>query len=547
LGHLGGLRRAHRHDLVDRLAVERDADREAGGRGAAADFGDGARGEVRVARVLALGRETEKDVLAHREAAALDARLHFFFRGAGIGGALERDQLSGAQVRHDRFDRADDEAEIGLARRAERRRHADDERVGLGQARYVVRRLEPAAARRGDRVVRNMQEIALAGVQRHRLGLVDVEADDGEARLREAQRERQPDVAQTDHPYARGARAATLEELRGEAAELALRELQWSSLCRTSTMRSAARPSHSSGRRPRLPSPRRTRATAAAIRAGSVPASALVPSSTVSGRSVFSRQVTHGTPSAVVSSCSPPESVRVKVASFQRLRNSMYESGGVRQTPGPRSAACPFSLARVRGWTGKISGSSRETSPSARTRRASVAGSSTLEARCSVTTPYRWKRFFRSEDPRLAVPRRSVWYTRLSTMTWPTWKMRSQALPSRTRLSTAAGSVTKKKSEIESVTMRLISSGIARSRLRSPASTCATGMPAFLATMAQASVELTSPTTITRSARRLRQCASKASMIFAVCSACEPLPASKQTSGRGSPSSSKKTSFISRS
>ena len=47
--------------------------------------------------------------------------------------------------------------------------------------------------------------------------------------------------------------------------------------------------------------------------------------------------------------------------------------------------------------------------------------------------------------------------------------------------------------------IRLISSGMVRARLRSPASTWAVGMHIFLASMAHAMVELTSPTTNTRS------------------------------------------------
>src|SRR5438067_2536441 len=43
--------------------------------------------------------------------------------------------------------------------------------------------------------------------------------------------------------------------------------------------------------------------------ASCVPARRFVPSVMVTGRSVFSRSVTHGTPSTVVSSCTPPESV----------------------------------------------------------------------------------------------------------------------------------------------------------------------------------------------------------------------------------------------
>ncbi|OPY13630.1 MAG: hypothetical protein A4E69_01540 [Syntrophus sp. PtaB.Bin138] len=78
-----------------------------------------------------------------------------------------------------------------------------------------------------------------------------------------------------------------------------------------------------------------------------------------------------------------------------------------------------------------------------------------------------------------------------------------------------------------SVTMRLISSGMAISKLRSPASTWATRIPIFLATMLQASVELTSPTTTTQSGLSFRQTSSKAVMILDVCTACEAEPASR--------------------
>src|SRR6266404_5283753 len=68
LGHLRRAGRAHRHDLVHRAAVERDADLEAYGRRAAADLRDRARGESRVTGILALGREAKKNVLAELEA-----------------------------------------------------------------------------------------------------------------------------------------------------------------------------------------------------------------------------------------------------------------------------------------------------------------------------------------------------------------------------------------------------------------------------------------------------------------------------------------------
>ena len=78
-----------------------------------------------------------------------------------------------------------------------------------------------------------------------------------------------------------------------------------------------------------------------------------------------------------------------------------------------------------------------------------------------------------------------------------------------------------------SVTTRLISSGMARSRLRSPASTCTRGMPSFAATRPQATVLLTSPTTTTASGRRSSATASNAVMMAAVCAAWLPGPTAK--------------------
>ena len=58
----------------------------------------------------------------------------------------------------------------------------------------------------------------------------------------------------------------------------------------------------------------------------------------------------------------------------------------------------------------------------------------------------------------------------------------------------------------------------------------------------QATVELTSPTTTTRSGRSARRTFSNATMIFAVCSACDPDPTSRCRSGAGIPSYRKKMS-----
>ena len=65
--------------------------------------------------------------------------------------------------------------------------------------------------------------------------------------------------------------------------------------------------------------------------------------------------------------------------------------------------------------------------------------------------------------------------------------------PSWARLSRPSGLVTNRRSESTSVTRRLISSGMVTSKLRRPASTCATGTSSLAHTSAAARVEFTSP------------------------------------------------------
>src|SRR5260370_1342905 len=63
--------------------------------------------------------------------------------------------------------------------------------------------------------------------------------------------------------------------------------------------------------------------------------SRLVPTLQVIGRSVFGRTVTHGTPSQLVSSWRPPESVITSPASATSPNISRYGSGSGGRTPSP--------------------------------------------------------------------------------------------------------------------------------------------------------------------------------------------------------------------
>ncbi len=86
-----------------------------------------------------------------------------------------------------------------------------------------------------------------------------------------------------------------------------------------------------------------------------------------------------------------------------------------------------------------------------------------------------------------------------SIMMLPTRSIREAGTPSRSRFSSASGDGVHSTSQMASVARRLISSGMRRSPLRSPASRWITGIQSLVPTMAQAAVEFTSPTTTIQS------------------------------------------------
>ena len=135
----------------------------------------------------------------------------------------------------------------------------------------------------------------------------------------------------------------------------------------------------------------------------------------------------------------------------------------------------------------------------------------------------------------------------MSIIVLPTMCMRSSGIPSARRFPTASSLWRKRHSAKRSATIRFTSSGIVRSKLRRPDSMWATGIPIFTAVSAAARVELTSPGTITRSGCSSSRTGSRRSIVRAVCAAWLPEPTSSMWSGAGTPSSSRKTSDISRS
>ena len=93
----------------------------------------------------------------------------------------------------------DDVGQVRLARLAQRRRHADDDGVGLGEAARIGGGLETAAADQlGDALGADVADVAFAAVELGDLVGVDVEAEHGIAAPGEGLGQRQADVAESD-------------------------------------------------------------------------------------------------------------------------------------------------------------------------------------------------------------------------------------------------------------------------------------------------------------------------------------------------------------
>ena len=95
---------------------------------------------------------------------------------------------------------------VGFAVPGQRRRHADQDDVGFGQTGKIGRGVEAAAVAEGDDVgVGNVPDIRAPGLELRDLIGVKVEADHRNAAPPPGPHQRQPDIAQPDHPQRRRA------------------------------------------------------------------------------------------------------------------------------------------------------------------------------------------------------------------------------------------------------------------------------------------------------------------------------------------------------
>ncbi len=153
LEDLGGLRhprRGDRHDLLDGLA--RRASWPGPGRSASCPpttFGMVAVSNWALPGSSRSGEKARKKSSPTRRPRASQPRQDDLVRGAGIGRALQAHELVAPQRRRHRVRRLLDESQVGIAMLGQRRGHADDDGIGLGQTSQVSGGLEAPRGEQG--------------------------------------------------------------------------------------------------------------------------------------------------------------------------------------------------------------------------------------------------------------------------------------------------------------------------------------------------------------------------------------------------------------
>ena len=290
-------------------------------------------------------------------------------------------------------------------------------------------------------------------------------------------------------------------------------------------MRAAVPPSQPGIGHVRLARPSRISSTERRTSSASRPTSRFVPRATVTGRSVLRRRVRHGTSRIVVSACTPP--------GVRHHASRVATGTGTPGSPAARSARARGSIAvrtsrPARARRGACAGDrEHDRARSARARLTDLRSrsSSTLLGRCIVTRRSYGASSQPADDVRGRA--RSRYRSSVSIMTLPTRWIRTSGTPSRRRLSTPAARSTKSRSETRSVSTPVDLLGHLRSKLRRPASTCATGAELRGHQGAgERGVDVADTRRPSRAAASSTT-ASKRTMISAVCTACDPDPTSR--------------------
>src|SRR5688500_15388087 len=121
-----------------------------------------------------------------------------------MSGAFQHNELSPAQLLRDRSRGPFDVAQIRIAALVERRRHADDDAVSLGESPHVGGGLERVFGNElRDRRRIDVLDVTLAGFELVDLALVNIESQTAETRGRKRSNQRETDIAKANDTDAR--------------------------------------------------------------------------------------------------------------------------------------------------------------------------------------------------------------------------------------------------------------------------------------------------------------------------------------------------------
>ncbi len=199
-GQLRDLAGADGDDGVEGRFVKRDANVQTGRGVTADDLGDVGGGEFRIAGILALRGVNHEHRFPGDQPAGDHAGDHFFVGGPGIGGALQRKDGTGFQMRDDGVEGVADVGKIRFEMMVQRGGHAENDGIRLGDAGEIRGGIEsPGSERLGDLGCGDVLDVALAAQEMLLLRFVDIKADDPESGSGVGEEEGKTDVAEADN------------------------------------------------------------------------------------------------------------------------------------------------------------------------------------------------------------------------------------------------------------------------------------------------------------------------------------------------------------
>ena len=200
LDQLGRFRARHRNHRIEAGRVERSRHLSASGRDSTDDLRRVLRVPLRVAGIDALGTEGEEDIFPDGKSGRFQLWLQQLARRARISRALQNHHHPRTAIATDCIGSSDYVTHVRVARLRQRSRHSDRDCIHLLHPRFFGCRLELSRLHQPRELrARHVLNVGLPRHQRLHDTLADVVANHLEARLREFQRQRQPDVSQADY------------------------------------------------------------------------------------------------------------------------------------------------------------------------------------------------------------------------------------------------------------------------------------------------------------------------------------------------------------